>query len=219
MMSSLRYLNRLRDVTTDRPLRQSTSIGHGQNKCPLAPIWFPGKGAKNKNPAHPGNFYSTKLRAKLAWWLHPSNNCPTRLLQLLQHGVKVNFIDKSTFQPPPRPPRFIDPSDTLFAIQALQEGRKIGAYTDLATGGQQYLSRSRVSTPLHGKKRLVHALCPLNNATVKQPSRYETLKSLPNILKPNDFMVFWTSRVPSFMWQSRIHTANFSAATSLSKRS
>jgi hypothetical protein len=103
--------------------------------------------------------------------------------------VKVNFIDKSTFQPPPRPPRFIDPSDTLFAIQALQEGRKIGAYTDLATGGQQYLSRSRVSTPLHGKKRLVHALCPLNNATVKQRTRYETLKCLPNILKPNDFMV------------------------------
>jgi len=103
--------------------------------------------------------------------------------------VKVNFIGKSTFKPTPRPPKFLDPSDTLFTIQALQEGRKIGDYTDLAAGDQQYLSRSRVSTPLHGKRRLVHALFPLNNATVKQPTRYETLKSLPNILKPNDFMV------------------------------
>ena len=162
---------------------------NSNNHRPTAPIWFPGKGAKGKNPAHPGSFYSTKLRAKLAWWHHPSNNCPKRLLQLLQHGVKVNFIDKSTFNPPPRPPKFIDPRDTLFAIQALQDGRKIGAYTDLAAGGHQYLSRSRVSTPLHGKRRLVHALCPLNTATVKRPTCYETLKSLPNILKPNDFMV------------------------------
>jgi hypothetical protein len=103
--------------------------------------------------------------------------------------VKVNFLDKSALNPPPRPPKFIDPSDVQFVVQALLDGRKIGAYTDLAPGSQQYLSRSRVSTPLHGKRRLVHALCPLNNATVKQPTRYETLKSLPNILKPNDFMV------------------------------
>jgi hypothetical protein len=41
----------------------------------------------------------------------------------------------------------------------------------------------------HGKHRLVHALGPLNNATVKQTTPYETLRSLPNILKPNDFMV------------------------------
>lgn len=135
MMSSFtRYIHRLHDETTDQPLRQSKSYGPGHNHRPTAPIWFPGKGAKGKNPAHPGSFYSTKLRAKLAWWHHPSNNCPKRLLQLLQHGVKVNFIDKSTFNPPPRPPKFIDPRDTLFAIQALQDGRKIGAYTDLAAG-------------------------------------------------------------------------------------
>ena len=93
------------------------------------------------------------------------------------------------FKPPPHPSKFIDPSDIHFALQDLQDGRKIGAYTDLASGGQQYLSRSRVSTPLHGKRRLVHVLCPLNNVTVKQPTRYETLKSLPDILQPNDFMV------------------------------
>jgi hypothetical protein len=116
------------------------------------------------------------------------------------------------------PPKFIDPSDIPFALQALQDGRKIGAYTDLAPGGgrgQQYLSRSRVSTPLHGKRRLVHALCPLNNASVKQPTRYETLKSLPNILKPNDLMV--SLDVESVFFHVAI--ANTSAAISLFKRS
>ena len=142
----------------------------------------PGQGSPRQESCSPRQFLLNKAASQARMVVSPIKQLPTRLLQLLQHGVKVNFIDKSTFQPPPRPPRFIDPSDTLFAIQALQKGRKIG-------GGQQYLSRSRVSTPLHGKKRLVHALCPLNNATVKQPTRYETLKSLPNILKPNDFVV------------------------------
>jgi hypothetical protein len=33
---------------------------------------------------------------------------------------KVNFIDKTTFKSPPRPPKFIDPSDTLFGIQVFK---------------------------------------------------------------------------------------------------
>ena len=39
--------------------------------------------------------------------------------------------------------------------------------------------------------RSVHALCPLNNPTVKQPTRYETLKSLPDILQPNELKRFF----------------------------
>ena len=65
MSSFTRYIHRLHDETTDQPLRQSKSYGPGHNHRPTAPIWFPGKGAKGKNPAHPGSFYSTKLRAAL----------------------------------------------------------------------------------------------------------------------------------------------------------
>ena len=91
MMSSFtRYIHRLQDETTDQSLRQSKSFGPDHNNRPSSPIRFPDKGAKGKNPAHLGNFYSTKLRDKLVWWIHPSNNCPKRLLKLLQHGVKVN---------------------------------------------------------------------------------------------------------------------------------
>ena len=170
MMSSFnRYINHLHDETTDSPLRLSPYSGPGPNTRPTVPTWFPGKGAKGKNPANPGNFYKTKLRANLAWWRHPSNNCPQWLLQLLQHGVKVNFTDKSTFKPPPHPPKFIDPCDTLFAIQVLQDGRKIGDYTDLASGGQQYLvtrllmKKSYRTSPSHFRCTLWYPVCGLRH--------------------------------------------------------
>jgi hypothetical protein len=63
--------------------------------------------------------------------------------------------------------KFVDPQDVDFAIQDLLKGRRIGAYQDLAEGGEQFLSRSRVHTPPgKGKQRIVHALCSLNEATV-----------------------------------------------------
>ena len=104
-------------------------------------------------------------------------------------GKGIPFFKPSTFKLTPRPPKFIDPNDIQFVLQTLHNGRKIGAYTDLATRGQQYLSRSRVSTPLYVKRCSVHALCPLNNTTVNQPTRYESLMRLPDILQPNNFMV------------------------------
>ena len=74
-------------------------------------------------------------------------------------------------------------------IQALLQGRQTGAHGDLAPGGHEFLSRSRVQTPQNGKQRLVHALIPLNDATVKRRARYEDLRQLPSTLKPNDFMI------------------------------
>jgi hypothetical protein len=35
----------------------------------------------------------------------------------------------------------------------------------------------------------VHALCPLNEATVKRPSKDEGLRDLPSILQPGDWMI------------------------------
>ena len=45
-------------------------------------------------------------------------------------------------------------------IQSLLQGRQTGAYGDLAPGGHEFLSRSRVQTPQNGKQRLFHALIP-----------------------------------------------------------
>jgi hypothetical protein len=77
-----------------------------------------------------------------------------------------------------------------FAIQDLLKGRQIGTYQDLAQGGDQFLSRSRVHTPPgKGKQRIVHALCSLNEATVKCQTTYEDLRMFKLVVKPQDFML------------------------------
>ena len=48
-------------------------------------------------------------------------------------------------------PRFIDNKDIPFVLKDLMEGRRGGAYFDLAPGGHEYLSRSRVHTVGSGK--------------------------------------------------------------------
>jgi hypothetical protein len=75
-----------------------------------------------------------------------------------------------------------------FAIQDLLKGRRIGTYQDVAQGGDQFLSRSRVHTPPgKGKQRIVHALCSLNEATVKRQTTYEDLRMLKLVVKPQEF--------------------------------
>jgi hypothetical protein len=49
-------------------------------------------------------------------------------------------------------------------------------YKGLAPVCEQFLSRSRVHTPpVKDKQRIVHALCTLNEATVKHQTTYEDL--------------------------------------------
>ena len=63
-------------------------------------------------------------------------------------------------------------------------------FQDLAPGGDQFLSRSRVHTPPgKGKQRIVHALCSLNEATVKRQTTYEDLRMLKSVVKPQDWML------------------------------
>jgi hypothetical protein len=77
-----------------------------------------------------------------------------------------------------------------FAIQDLLKGRRIGVYQDLAPGGDQFLSRSRVHTPPgKGKQRIVHALCSLNEPTVKRQTTYEDLRMIKSVVKSQDFML------------------------------
>ena len=176
MSSFNRYIHRLHVETTDQPLRPSTYSGPGHSARPTAQIWFPGKVAKGQNISHPGNFYSTKLQAKLAWWNQPSNNCPPRLLYLLQHGVKVKFIDKPTFKLPPYPPKFINPSDIAFALQALQDSNN-------TTVKQPTTLRDSQEAPLHFTTIRLHGFfgcrecllprchCGITSQILQQPFR------------------------------------------------
>jgi hypothetical protein len=141
-------------------------------------------------PQVPGLFYSCKLQAIIAWWKRPQNFDSKKVLRWVEHGVKVEFKKGLPFAPKPSASKFVDPQDVDFAIQDLLKGRRIEAYQDLAPGGDQFLSRSRVHTPPgKGKQRIVHALCSLNETTVKRQTTYEDLRMLKSVVKPQDFML------------------------------
>ena len=128
-------------------------------------------------PQVPGLFYSCKLQTSITWWKMPQHFTSKKVLRWVEHGVKVEFKKGLPFAPKPSAPKFVDPQDVDFAIQDLLKGRRIGAYQDLAPGGDQFLSRSRVHTPPgKGKQRIVHALCSLNDATAKRHTTYEDLR-------------------------------------------
>ncbi len=94
------------------------------------------------------------------------------------------------FAPKPSAPKFVDPQDVDFTIKDLLKDRRIGAYQDLVPGGEQFLSRSRVHTPPgKGKQRIVHAICSLNEATVKRQTTYEDLRMIKSVVRPQDFML------------------------------
>jgi hypothetical protein len=156
-------------------------------KAPLAPRWFPGRGRLLLAPSSPGLFYSTKLRARLAWWKDPVNFAPSRVIRYIEKGVTVEF--DTPMKPLRLAPRFIDDKDIPFVLKDLLEGRRGGAYCDLAPGGHEYLSRSRVHTVGSGKQRFVHALCGLNEVTTKRPTKYDLLRDLHRVIKPNCWML------------------------------
>jgi hypothetical protein len=171
------------------------SSSHASPKC--ARLWFPGKGTRNMAPQVPGLFYSSKLQANMAWWKMPHNFASKKVLRWVEHGVKVEFKKGLPFAPKPSAPKFVDPQDVDFAIQDLLKGRRIGAYQDLAPGGDQFLSRSRVHTPpSKGKQRIVHALCSLNETTVKRQTSYEDLRMLKSVVKPQDFIGYFVCSRP-----------------------
>ena len=136
-----------------------------------------------------GLFYSTKLQTTLDWWKTPQNFSSKKVLRWIEHGVKVELQKGLPFPPKPSTPKFVDPEDVDFAIKDLLKGRRIGVYQDLAPGGEQFLSRSRVHTPPDkGKQCIVHALCSLNEATVQRQTTYEDLRIHKSVVRPLDFM-------------------------------
>jgi hypothetical protein len=87
----------------------------------------------------------------MTWWKLPQNFASKKVLRWVEHGVKVEFKKGLPFEPKPSVSKFVDPPDVDFAIQDLLKGRRIGTYQDLAPGGDQFLSRSRVHTGLEKK--------------------------------------------------------------------
>ena len=86
-------------------------------------------------PQVTGLFYSTKLQSSIAWW-KMSHFASKKVLRWVEHGVKVEFSKGLPFAPKPSAPKFVDPTDVDFAIKDLLKGRHIGAYQDLALGGE-----------------------------------------------------------------------------------
>jgi len=73
------------------------------------------------SPTSSGLFYITKVRATLAWWNQPEQHAPTKVLQYLRHGVKIEF--DRPIQPLKLAPRLISESkDIDFAIKDLDKG-------------------------------------------------------------------------------------------------
>ena len=138
-------------------------------------------------------FYTTKVRASIAWWLQPAQYTPLKVLQYLQHSVKIEF--DRPMKPLSLAPRLItEPRDIDFALKDLVKGRACGAYIDLAASGAAFLSRSRVHTVASGKQRMVHALCGLNETTAKRPCRYKLVRDLLSVLRPTTVCSPWTRR-------------------------
>jgi len=69
-----------------------------------------------------GLFYTTKVRAALAWWNQPEQHAPTKVLQCLRHVIKIQ-LDRP-MQPFKLAPCVIsEPKDIDFAIKDLAKGR------------------------------------------------------------------------------------------------
>ena len=68
------------------------------------------------------------------------------------------------------------------------------------------LSRSRVHTTGAGKQRMVHALCALNEATVKRPAPMQDVRSLPKLLRPGDYLL--SADVEAAFWNVPLHASS-----------
>ena len=147
--------------------------------------WFPGRGSAFVAPPVQV-FYSSKLRARLLWW--KQEKAPRRVLQALQKGVDLEFEAG-----PPAPfssaPILVSEKDVDFVVKDLEKGDRLGAYTPLVPGGEDYLSRARVDTRPNGKQRLVLNFRRINAACRKLRCRFEQLRDLPNILRRGDYML------------------------------
>ena len=166
--------------------------------------WYPGQGTPWQTP-NPGVFYSSRVRAKIAWW--SAQRAPRLTLAVLKTGVKIDF--ESTPPPFKAAPLLVQPEDVDFVLQDLEKGESRGAYGPLLPAGAHYLARARVDTRANLKKRLVLNFRHVNSFVRKRSQRYDSLKDLPRVLHQNAWMITWDAA--SAFWHIALHksTAHF----------
>jgi len=166
--------------------------------CPV-PRWYPGKGSAWECP-NPGVFYSSRIRASLAWW--KGEHAPRAILSALKSGVKLDF--HRTPQPFKTSPLLVADKDVAFAVADLAKGDSLGAYQALLPNGKDFLSRTRVDTrPGSSKQRVVHNYRRINDYAKKRTCRYENVKDLPQLLRPGDYMLSFD--VSGAFWHIPLH--------------
>ena len=140
------------------------------------PRWFPGRGTAFDTPPV-RIFYSSKVRAGLDWW--KMERASRAVINCVTHGYKLAFTS------PPTPfrtaPLLVAPEDVEFAIADLLKGDSLGTYQALLPGGENFLSRTSVHT-VNAKQRVVHNYRRINDVSIKQSCRYESVKDLPALL-------------------------------------
>lgn len=149
--------------------------------------WWPARGRAFTPPSSAGVHYSSRLRAKAAWW--QARGAPARIQAIIKAGVKLDFI-----QGPPAPfvtvPKLVDPSDVEFVTQDLLLGFSSGAYTDLAD--TRFVSQAFVNHQGAGatfKRRLVHNLRWVNSHCRAASCRYESAAELGAVIRPGDWLL------------------------------
>ena len=157
--------------------------------------WYPGQGTPWQAP-NPGVFYSSRVRAKIAWW--SAQRAPRLTLAVLKTGVKIDF--ESTPPPFKAAPLLVQPEDVDFVLQDLEKGESRGAYGPLLPAGAHYLARARVDTRANLKKRLVLNFRHVNSFVRKRAQRYDSLKDLPRVLQKNAWMtLMYSNKLASLM--------------------
>ena len=164
--------------------------GGARRKVRVNPVprWYPGRGSTTWAP-DVRIFYSSKIRASMAWWRAPTTGASATVIQALAAGVKLTFINDAPPPPFQTSPLLVDIKDVAFCLEDLTKGDSLGAYQPLVAGGKDYLSRTRVHTQPNGKRRVVHNYRRINDACVKQTCRYESIKDLNQLLRPDDWLL------------------------------
>ena len=173
-----------------------------RQRVPVFPVrkWFPGRGSAFVAPSV-RIFYSTRIRANLLWW--KQEKAPRQVLSCLKNGVRLSF-----HRPPPplhASPLLVQNKDVEFVIQDLSKGDSLGAYAPLRPQGSNFLCRARVHTQASGKQRMVHNYRYLNSFCKKQTCRYEQVKDLHKLLRPQDWLL--SLDVSAAYWHVPLHPA------------
>ena len=157
-----------------------------RQRVPVYPVrkWFPGKGSAFVAPSV-RIFYSTRIRASLLWW--KQEKAPRQVLSCLKNGVRLSF-----HRPPPplhASPLLVQNKDVEFVIQDLSKGDSLGVYAPLRPQGSNFLYRAHVHTQASGKQRMIQNYRYLNSFCKKQTCRYEQVKDLHKLLRPQDWLL------------------------------